>query len=290
MKYAWVKNHCDSYEVNRLCRVLGISRSGYYRWLTATPSRRERRGQAIGEQAKRVFEENHGSVGYRKVHEELVAEGTACCDETVRKSLTRQGLHARATRKFVPTTTDSNHNLPIAENLLNRDFTATRPDEKWVSDITYIPTEEGWLDLAVVIDLFSRKVVGWAMENHMRTDLVIDAFDMALAHRRPLGDLVFYSDRGSQYASHAFRDRLELLKIRQSMSRKGNCWDNAPSESFFGRLKTEWTGRHQYRSRDEAKRSVYFYIEMFYNSKRRHAAIGYVSPNDYESQPLKQTA
>ena len=288
MKYAWVNNHCDSYDVNRLCRVVEVSRSGYYRWLGAAASETERRSARIGDEAKRVFEENHGSVGYRKVHEQLVDENVACCRETVRKVLTKQGLHATVGAKFTPATTDSNHDLPIAENLLNRDFSATRPNQKWASDITYVRTDEGWLYLAVVIDLFSRKIVGWSMADHMRADLVLDAFDMAVAHRRPTEDLVFHSDRGSQYASYAFRDRLAMLNVAQSMSRKGNCWDNAPAESFFGRLKTEWAGRHRYRSREEAKRSVYFYIEMFYNSKRRHAAIGYVSPNDYETQGLKQ--
>ncbi len=290
MKYAWVKNHCDSYDVNCLCRVLGVSRSGYYRWLNAPTSQTARRADQIGKEARRVFEENHGSVGYRKVYDQLVDESIPCCRETVRKSLTKQGLHATVAPKFVPTTTDSDHNLPIAKNLLNRDFTAIRSNQKWVSDITYIRTDQGWLYLAVVIDLFSRKVVGWSMADHMRADLVLDALLMAITHRRPTGDLVFHSDRGSQYASHIFRDRLAMLNIKQSMSRKGNCWDNAPAESFFGRLKTEWAGRYRYRSREEAKRSIYFYIEMFYNSKRRHAAIGYVSPNDFESQHLKQAA
>ena len=219
-----------------------------------------------------TFEENHGAVGYRKVQEQLVAEGVACCPETVRKTLTRQGLHATVAPRFVPTTTDSNHNLPVAENLLARDFTATRPNEKWVSDISYVRTAEGWLYLAVVIDLFSRRVVGWAMADHMRADLVREAFEMAITHRRPTSELLFHSDRGSQYAASAFRERLAFLRVTQSMSRRGNCWDNAPAESFFGKLKTEWVGRHRYRSRAEAQRSIYCYIEMFYNSKRRHAA------------------
>jgi transposase InsO family protein len=290
VKYAWVKNHCDSYDVNTLCRVLEISRSGYYRWLTATPSETACRGERIGEEAKRVFEENHGSVGYRKVQEQLAAEGVPCCPETVRKALTRQGLHATVAPRFVPTTTDSDHDLPVAENLLDRDFTATRPNAKWVSDITYVRTEEGWLYVAVVIDLFSRKVVGWAMADHMRVDLVLEAFNMAIAHRRPTAELLFHSDRGSQYAATAFRDRLAFLRVTQSMSRRGNCWDNATAESFFGRLKAEWVGRSRYRTRDEAKRSIYFYIEMFYNSKRRHATLGYLSPNQFEAQHLAQAA
>jgi transposase InsO family protein len=290
VKYAWVKNHCDSYDVNTMCRVLEISRSGYYRWLHAAPSKTQCRVEQIGAEAKRVFEENHGSVGYRKVQEQLAAEGVSCCLETVRKTLTRQGLHATVAPRFVSTTTDSDHDLPVAANLLDRDFTAARPNEKWVSDITYVRTDEGWLYLAVVIDLFSRKVVGWAMAEHMRVELVLEAFNMAITHRRPTGELLFHSDRGSQYAATAFRERLAFLRVAQSMSRRGNCWDNAPAESFFGRLKAEWVGRYHYRSRDEAKRSLCFYIEMFYNSKRRHATIGYLSPNQFEAQRLAHAA
>ena len=285
-----MNNHCDSYDVKTMCRVLEVSRSGYYRHLRARPSKTRRRVDQIGVEAKRAFEENHGSVGYRKVQKQLVAEGTDCCEETVRKTLTKQGLHATVAKKFVPTTTDSDHDLPIAENVLDRDFTATRPNQKWVSDITYIRTDEGWLYVTVVIDLYSRKVVGWSMDDHMRASIVMKAFNMAVAHRRPTSDLLFHSDRGSQYASDVFRNRLDFLNVTQSMSRKGNCWDNAPAESFFGRLKTEWSSRNRYRTREEAKRSIYFYIEMFYNSKRRHATLGYLSPNSFEDQSLTHAA
>jgi putative transposase len=290
VRYAWVKDHCDSYDVKTMCQVLEVSRSGYYRHLHAEPSETKRRIERIGVEARRAFEENHGAVGYRKVHEELVDKDIDCCKETVRKTLTKQGLHATVAKKFVPTTTDSDHDLPIAENLLDRDFTATRPNEKWVSDITYIRTDEGWLYVTVVIDLFSRKVVGWSMDDHMRASIVVKAFNMAVAHRRPTGDLLFHSDRGSQYAANMFRDRLDFLNVTQSMSRKGNCWDNAPAESFFGKLKTEWAGRYRYRNREEAKRSIYYYIEMFYNSKRRHTTLGYLSPNNFEDQPLTHAA
>ena len=208
----------------------------------------------------------------------------------MRKSLTRQGLHASIASKFVPAATDSDHDLPIAENLLARDFTATRPNQKRVSDITYIRTGECWLYLAVVINLFLRKVVGWAMADHMRVKVVLEALEMAVTHRRPTADLLFHSGRGSQYAAGAFRDRLDFLNVTQSMSRKGNCWDNAPAESFFGKLKTEWADRYSYRSRKEAKRSVYFYIEMFYNSKRLPATLGYLSPSQFEAQSFSHAA
>ena len=223
-------------------------------------------------------------------HKQLKEDGIDCCPETVRKVLKNQGLAASVAPKFIPQTTDSDHNLPIAENLLDRNFTASRPDEKWTSDITYIRTPEGWVYLAVVIDLFSRKIVRWAMATHMRTDLVLDALNMAIAHRRPTGELLFHSDRGSQCASDVFRNRLEFLNITQSMSRKGNCWDNAVAESFFGKLKTGWVHRQTYATCEEAMRSIYFYIEMYYNSKRRHATLGYQSPNDFEAKHRSQAS
>ena len=283
MKYAWIKSNSDSYEVKTMCGVLEVSRSGYYKWLSWKPTARHLRSMKIQEEAKRAFEEKHGIPGYREVHKDLKADGIECCRETVRLALKTQGLQAKQAKRFVPTTTDSDHDLPITRNVLNRNFTASRPDEKWAGDITYIRTAEGWMYLAVVIDLYSRKVVGWAMSERMYTSLVLDAFDMAIRHRRPTGSLLFHSDRGSQYASDKFRERLEFLNIRQSMSRKGNCWDNAPVESFFGKLKTEWTGRYHYKSRREAKQSIYYYIELYYNSRRRHAAIGYLCPNDFEA-------
>jgi putative transposase len=290
VRYAWVKKHCDSYDVNTMCLVLEVSRSGYYRHLRAEPSKTKLRVERIGVEAKLAFEENHGAVGYRKVYKELVAKEIGCCKETVRKTLAKQGLHATVAKKFVPSTTDSDHDLPIAENLLDRDFTATRTNQKWVSDITYIRTDEGWLYVTVVIDLFSRKVVGWSMDDHMRVGHVLKALNMAVAHRRPTSGLLFHSDRGSQYAADAFRGRLDFLNVTQSMSRKGNCWDNAPAESFFGKLKTEWSGRYRYRTREEARRSIYYYIEMFYNSNRRHATLGYLSPNNFEAQHLTHAA
>ncbi|RMF89485.1 MAG: IS3 family transposase, partial [Planctomycetota bacterium] len=172
MKYAWIDEHRDSYDLVSMCQMLDVSRSGYYRWKASTPSSTARRAEELDAEAKRIFEENHGVIGYRKVHEQLVAEGVVCCPETVRKSLRRQGLRAVRAARFVPSTTDSDHDLPVVENLLERNFTAGRPNEKWVSDITYIRTDEGWLYLAVVIDLFSRKVIGWAMADHLRTELV----------------------------------------------------------------------------------------------------------------------
>lgn len=271
-----------------MCRVLEVSPSAYYEWRTGKPTATQRRTERFDSETRRVFEENHGTTGYRKVYQHLIREEIPCSPETVRKSLKKQGLRAQTASKFVPRTTDSDHDFPVAENVLNRDFQASRPNEKWTSDITYIRTDEGWLYLVVIMDLFSRKIVGWSMADHMRTGLVLDALDMAIAHRRPTDRLIFHSDRGSQYASDAFRGRLNFLNITQSMSRKGNCWDNAPAESFFGKLKTEWVNRYCYATRTEAMRSIYFYLEMFYNSKRSHAALGYLSPNQFETAYLAQ--
>jgi transposase InsO family protein len=253
VKNAWEKHHCDAHDVNTPCRGLEISRSAYYRWLTAVPSETECRGERIGAETKRVFEERHGSVGYRKVQEQLAAEGAPCCPETGRKTLTRQGLPPTVAARFASTTTDSDQDLPVTANLLDHDFTAARPNEKWELDITYVRTDEGRLYLAVVIDLFSRKVVCWAMAEHMRVGLVLEAFEMTITHRRQTGELLFDSDR----------DGL----------RTAGLWDNNPAERFLGQLKAEWVYRHHYRSSDDAKRSLYFYIEMFHNSKRRHAAL-----------------
>lgn len=201
VKHTWGKDHCDPQDVNTMCRVLEIDRSGYYRWLHAAPSDTQRRVEQIGAESKRVFEENYGSVGYHKVQEQLAAEGVPCCPETVPNTVTRHGLRATVAPRFVPTTTVSDHDMPVAASLLDRDIAAARPNEKWVSDITCVRTNEGWLYLAVVIDLFSRKVVGWAMAEHMRVELVLEAFNMAIAHRSPTAELLFHSDRGCQYAA-----------------------------------------------------------------------------------------
>jgi putative transposase len=272
-----------------MCDVLEVSTSGYYAWLKREPSPQEQRREAIGEAAERAYHESHGIYGYRKVHNDLQDEQIDCCLETVRRVLHEKRLFSRTKRKFV-VTTDSDHSMPIAKNHLDRKFEATAPDQKWAADITYISTGQGWLYLAVVMDLFSRRIVGWSTSDSLRADVVLDALDMALDVRRPGPNLMHHSDRGSQYASDAYQQLLEDRCIVCSMSRKGNCWDNAPVESYFGKLKTEWIHGKHYATRQEAKGDIFKYIELFYNRQRKHAALGYISPVAFEERHHQTTS
>jgi len=281
VKYAWIREHRDSYPVNTMCSVLAVSTSGYYASRCGRPSPRQQRRQAIAEAAQRAYDQSHGVYGYRKVHDDLEEQQVACCRETVRKVLGEKGLFSRSKRKFVATT-DSDHPQPVAPNRLGRDFQATAPNQKWGADITYIPTREGWLYLAVVLDLFSRRIVGWSLAASLEATLVLDALGMALRRRVVSPRLVHHSDRGSQYASQDYQEVLAAHGITCSMSRRANCWDNAPVESFFGKLKAEWVHGADYRSRQQASLHVFEYIECFYNRQRKHAALGYKSPAAFE--------
>ena len=264
-----------------MCRVLKASPSGYYDSLRRLPCRQLLRRKAIAQAAAHSYFESNRIYGYRKVYRDLQDENVICCEDTVRRIMRRIGLYLRIKRKFV-VTTDSDHALKIAENLLGRDFTAMAPDQKWAADITYIPTKAGWLYLAVVMDLFSRRIVGWAMSENIDSKLVQSAMKMAILHREPGKGLIHHSDRGVQYAAEDFQDLLEENKIVCSMSRKGNCWDNACVESFFGSLKTEWIKGEIYETHADGEKDIFKYIEVFYNRKRRHASLGYVSPAVYE--------
>jgi putative transposase len=286
VKYAWIQEQRDVYPVVVMCAVLEVSPSGYYAWCSREPSQRQRRREEIAAAAEQSYRESDHVYGYRKVHEDLQEQKIDCCLETVREVLREKGLYSRTRKKFV-VTTDSAHGMPVADNVLARDFTASAPDQKWAADITYVPTAEGWLYLAVVLDLFSRRIVGWSMSASLQASLVLDALRMALEHRRPGPGLVHHSDRGSQYACDAFASLLERHRIVCSMSRKGNCWDNAPAESFFGKLKTERVYGQQYATREDAKLDLFKYIELFYNRKRRHASLGYLSPVAFEERYLK---
>lgn len=281
MRYAWINQQRDSYPVGLLCRVLKVSRSGYYAWRRREPSAGRQRRQEIARVAQQSHRDSHGTYGYRRVHRDLVDDHEiACCRETVRRVMAELGLSGKHKRRFIKTT-DSNHEEPVATNLLQRDFTATRPDQKWLADITYIRLAEGWLYLAVILDCFSRRVVGWSLSRHIDADLVCAALEMALRRRCVPSDLVHHSDRGVQYASQALREMLEREGLTMSMSGKGDPWDNAMMESFFGSLKTEWidTG---YATEEAARMEVFKYIEVFYNRTRRHSALGYLSPAEYE--------
>jgi putative transposase len=265
-----------------LCRVLGVSRSGFYAWRSREPSAAEVRREELTEEVQEIHAEVKGRYGSPRIHAELVARGTTCCVNMVARVMREAGIAAKTKRKFRQTT-DSNHALPVAENLLDREFDPDEPNASWVADVTYIPTREGWLYLAVVEDLFSRMIVGWSMDATVTSRLVVDALEMALARRlKGPSDLVAHSDRGSQYASEHYQRRLSEERIACSMSRRGNCWDNAPMESFFASLKTELVHHEDYATRAEAKASIFEYIEAFYNRVRRHSSLGYVAPAEYE--------
>jgi len=267
--------------------VLGVSRSGYYAWLRRpAASDRDQRRAALAEQVIAAHAEGRGAYGSPRVYQALKASGgetAAACENTIARVMREQGLRGRARRGFVPRTTDSAHARPVAANLLDRDFTAELPNRKWAADITCIPTAQGWLYMAGVIDLCSRKLVGWAAADHMETDLVAEALLRAIEQRKPAAGLLHHSDRGSQYASVAYQGLLARHGIAASMSGKGDCWDNAPMESFWATLKGELTDHEHYATRDEARRSIGEYIEAFYNRKRLHSSLGYVSPETFEA-------
>jgi putative transposase len=281
MKYAWIQKHKRLFPIAVMCKVLKVSTSGYYDSIKRQPSAQHIRRKTISQAIAKSYFESNRIYGYRKVYEDLQAEQIQCCKETVRCIMRDIGLFSRIKRKFV-VTTDSNHTYKIAANILGRNFKADRPNHKWAADITYIPTKQGWLYLAVVMDLFSRKIVGWAMSENIDSVLVQSAMKMALLQRRPGDGLLHHSDRGVQYASGDFQDLLKDNNVVCSMSRKGNCWDNACVESFFGSLKSEWVRAKIYESFEEGKKDIFNYIEVFYNRKRRHASLGNVSPVVYE--------
>lgn len=281
MRYQWIQKHRRHYPVALMCKVLQVSPSGYYDWRVREPSLPQQQRAKIAQAAARSHFESHRIYGYRKVWQDLDEQQVACCPETVRRVLQELGLFSRTKRKFV-VTTDSQHAQPVAENLLDRDFTAARPNQKWLTDITYIPTREGWLYLAAVLDVFSRRIVGWSMSERIDTELVTSALQMATTQRSPQPGLLHHSDRGVQYASDAYQQILSDLGVVCSMSRKGNCWDNAMMESFFGSLKSEWVYGKDYQTQEEAKQDLFKYIEMFYNRQRRHASLGYISPAEFE--------
>ena len=283
MIFAWIEERRTEWTVTQMCRVLGMSRSGFYAWRSRKPSAAEVRREGLTAEAQQIHAQVKGRYGSPRIHAELVARGHACSVNFVAKLMRQAGIAAKTKRKFRQTT-DSNHSMPVAQNVLDRQFDPGEPNESWVCDITYIPTREGWLYLAVVEDLFSRMVVGWSMAESMTSRLVVDALEMALARRHPLkrSSLVTHSDRGSQYAGEHYQRRLAEERITCSMSRRGDCWDNAPMESFFASLKKELVHHEDYATREQARASIFEYIEAFYNRVRRHSSLGYVAPAEYE--------
>lgn len=265
--------------------LLKVSKSGYYEWLHRSPSQREKTNIEFTKKIKEVHTDSRETYGGQRLYEELRAQDFSCSKNRVIRLKQKAGIMAKMRRRF-KITTDSKHNYPLKDNILNREFNVSAPNTYWAVDITYIPTWEGWLYLAVVIDLFSRKVVGWSMGDNMKTDLVKSALLMALKDRKILKGLIHHSDRGSQYASCEYQSILTSHSMISSMSRRGNCWDNAVVESFFHTLKTELIYRCIYKTREEAAQSVFEYIVAFYNRKRRHSTLGYQSPEMYEMMAL----
>jgi putative transposase len=283
MKFAFIQEHRRLWPVWLMCRVLAVSRSGFFAWCGRSPGVRQRRREVLADRIRAVHQENRGVYGSPRVHAALAAGGERVCVNTVARLMRQHGIRARGKRKFVPRTTDSTHGRPVTRNVLDRQFDAPAPDRAWLVDITYIPTDEGWLYLAGVLDLCSRKIVGWSMADHLGAELAGDALSMAILHRRPDRDLLHHSDRGVQYACDDYQKLLADHGMRVSMSGKGDCWDNAPMESFWGTLKNELVNHQHYATREQARQSIFEYIEVFYNRRRLHSAIGYVSPEAFEA-------
>jgi transposase InsO family protein len=278
MRFRLIEDHRDVWPVRVMCEALGVSPSGFYAWRSRPESPRKIARRELLSDIRRVHADHRGRYGAPRIHAELCAEGQSVSRKRVERVRRRYGIRAHTPRRYRVCTTDSKHALPVAANQLEQNFVAEKPDQIWLADITYIPTGEGWLYLAVILDLFTRKVVGWAMREHMRAELTLAALTMAIQRRRPAPGLTHHSDRGRQYAAGDYRKILQAAAITQSMSRKANCWDNAPMESFFGTLKTELVHRHNYPDRDTARRDLFAYIEGYYNRRRIHSAIGYITP------------
>lgn len=284
MRYQFIDRESKNYALEVLCRVLEVSRSGFYDWRGRPKSKAKLEDEKIVEQIKVFHCGSRCTYGSPRIHKDFKAKGMKVGKNRIARLMQKEGIKGKCKRRF-KNTTQSKHNRRVAENHLNQQFQATTPNQKWVSDLTYIWTWEGWLYLAIVLDLYSRAVVGWAMSHSMTDDLTLDALKMALRRREPpiQNHLLFHSDRGSQYASNDFRAELDNYQITQSMSRTGNCYDNAAMESFFATLKTEEVYPNIYQNRQQAKSSIFSYIEGFYNPTRRHSALGYLSPMDFEA-------
>lgn len=280
MRYSFIRDHRQQFRIVTMCRVLRVSASGYYAFRSRPESPRRQANRGLAAHIRAVHVRSRRTYGRRRVHAQLRAEGMCCSRNRVARLMRREGICARSKRRF-RATTDSRHSFPVAENLLARDFRAAAPDRVWVSDITYLASEEGWLYLATVMDLYSRRIVGWSMDDSISRRLTLAALEMATAQRHPEPGLIHHSDRGSQYASFDYQAALQRHGMRCSMSRKGDPWDNAPKESFFHSLKCELThDRHE--TCEHAKRDVFDYVEVFYNRQRLHSSLGYQTPVAFE--------
>lgn len=286
MKYPFIARHRAVWSVSELCQVLGVSRSGFYEWHGRSPSARERANERLTGRIRESFEASDRTYGSPRVWRDLRAWGERCGRHRVARLMRGAHLVARAKRRRHPSDAGPRPTHAIAANLLDRDFTANAPNQKWAADFTYVWTAEGWLYVAAVMDLYSRRIVGWSMQASMTSQLVIDALMMALHRRGRPREVLHHSDQGSQYTSEQFQMLLADAGIVCSMSKRGDCWDNAAMESFFSTLKTERLNRRIYQSRDECRAEVFDYIERFYNARRQHSTIGYVSPMQFEAAYL----
>ena len=281
MRYAFIRDHRKEFRVSKMCEVLEVSRSGFYIWLRTPESERSRANRVLLTEMRIAFDRSRQTYGSPRLTVELNESGMSCSENRVARLMRLSGIRAVGKRKY-RVTTNSRHNHPVAENLLNRQFSANRPNSAWLSDITSIWTSEGWLYLAGVIDVHSRMLVGWSMSHRMTAELTLDALRQAIARREICPELMHHSDRGCQYAATEYQKLITETQMICSMSRKGNCWDNAPMESFFATLKAELVYRERFKTRQEAKAKIFEYIEVFYNRQRRHSTLGQKSPVDFE--------
>ena len=286
MKYAWIKEHSNEFQITLMCKILKVDRASYYHWVKSGGTTKKA-DKKLNELIEIIFVQGRGNYGTRRIKDRLVQRyGVIISRRRIGHIMKELGLVAKTKKRYKINTTNSNHNLPVAPNLLNRDFYESKPDEKYVGNITSIQTNEGWLYLATVIDLYSRKIVGWSMDDTMKASLVNNALKMALLSRKPPKGLIWHTDRGSQYASYSHRDLLQQNGIIQSMSRKGNCWDNAVAESFFHTLKTELIYHEVYETKAQANRAIFEYIEVYYNRERMHTVNGNLSPVEFEEKMM----
>jgi putative transposase len=281
VRFAFIETEKACFPVTLMCRMLAVSRAGFYAWRRRPTAARTREDQVLAVAVAAIYAEHHGRYGSPRVRMELRDRGQRSGRKRIARLMRVQGLRARPRRRY-RTTTDSRHGLPVCPNLLARRFAVAQPNTAWVTDMTYLWTPQGWLYLAVIIDLFSRRVVGWSMSERIDRKLALDALRMALAQRHPQRGLIHHSDRGSQYASADYQRLLAKHGLRGSMSRRGDCWDNAVAESFFASLKLELVYQVQWRTRAEARTAIFEYLEYFYNRRRRHSSLGYLSPLEFE--------
>lgn len=279
-----IHDHQQHFDIALMCHILEVSRQGYYDWIDrpASPSAIQR--ETLVDAIRLAHVQSHCRYGSPNIHRDLLDQGLTCCVNTVARRMKEHRIKSIVHRKFRVTTTDSNHQHPVFENRLDRDFAASAPNQKWAADITYIPTDEGFLYLAGVVDLFSRKIIGWSMKDTLHTDLCVEALEMALANRRPRFPLLHHSDRGCQYAAKEYQDKLAKFTLSCSMSRAGNCWDNAVVESLWASLKNELVFQRTFATRQEAKDAIFEWITVWYNRKRRHSSLGYLTPETFEAK------